>query len=67
MTHREKILGIGRVFLMRGQPIPADVLAKADALGLSLADFDEPTFTHANLEGDDNYGTEAEETVIHDT
>ena len=67
MTIREKILGIGRVYIMRGQPIPADVLAQADALGLSLADFDEPTFTHANLEGDDNYGTEETKADLYDT
>ena len=45
MHLREKVLGLARLHLMRGEPIPADLLAEADSLGLLLSAFDQPTNT----------------------
>jgi len=42
MNPREKLLGMGKLFLMRGQPIPLHILAEAEEYGLSLSDFGEP-------------------------
>ena len=42
---------MGRLYLLRGEPIPADLLARAEAEGLYLEDFGEPTFT-VNDEGE---------------
>ena len=66
MTIREKLLGMGRYYTDRGLPVPVDLLAEADKYGLSLADFDQPTLTHDDLQGDDNYGASIKETDIHD-
>jgi hypothetical protein len=65
MHPRERILEMGKLCLERGEPIPLDLLAEASELGLSLSDFDEPTFTETQ-EGDDNYGINIKETDIHD-
>ena len=46
MNPREMLLGIGKLYLQRGDPIPIDILAKADELGLSIEDFGEPTIPH---------------------
>ena len=58
MNPREKVLGMGNLYVRRGQPIPLDVLAEADRLGLSLTDFDQPqTITdndNANRQEGDN-------------
>lgn len=43
MNQREKLLGLGKLYLSRGEPIPLDLLAQADSLGLSIEDFGEPT------------------------
>ena len=60
MHPREKILGIGKLYLMRGEPIPLDVLAEADKLGLSLDDFGEPVTKHPDQEGVYLYGSDEE-------
>jgi len=54
MNPREKLLGIGKLYLMRGEPIPIDILVQADELGLSVEDFGEPTYPPEDLaiEGD---------------
>jgi len=55
MHPHERLLGMARLLQMRGEPIPLDMLAEADRLGLSLQLFDEPSTTQndANLqEGD---------------
>lgn len=43
MDPRERLLGMGKVYLKRGEPIPLDLLAEADALGLSLEEFGLPS------------------------
>lgn len=45
MHLREKVLGLARLHLRRGQPIPADLLAEADSLGLLLTALDQPANT----------------------
>ena len=45
---------------MRGEPIPLDVLAEADKLGLSIADFGEPVSKHPDQEGVYIYGSDEE-------
>jgi hypothetical protein len=55
MHPRERLLGMARLLQIRGEPIPLDMLAEAERLGLSLQLFDEPTTSQndANLqEGD---------------
>lgn len=42
MDPRERLLGIGKLYLKRGEPIPIDLLAEADELGLSMSDFGLP-------------------------
>lgn len=43
MHLRERVLGLARLHLMRGEPIPADLLAEADSLGILLSELDQPT------------------------
>lgn len=63
MHPREKLLGIGKMYLARGQPIPSDILAKAIELGLSIEDFGEPSLLNVKMseEGDNIYGTDKED------
>lgn len=42
MNPREKLLGMAKALQKRGKPIPLDMLAQADELGLSLSRFQEP-------------------------
>ena len=42
MDPRERLLGMGKMYLKRGEPIPLDLLAEADELGLSLIEFGLP-------------------------
>ena len=42
MDPREQLLGIGKLYLERGDPIPLDLLVKAEELGLSLVEFGLP-------------------------
>tara|TARA_B100001057_G_scaffold35947_1_gene32524 strand:+ start:6870 stop:7079 length:210 start_codon:yes stop_codon:yes gene_type:complete len=60
---REYLLGRAKLLQQRGQPIPLDMLAEADRLGLSLELFNEPVEPpeedNANFqEGDILNGTE---------
>ena len=64
MHPRERLLGIGKLYLSRGEPIPLDLLAEADSLGLSLLDFDQPHFPEIDHEGDYAHGINEED--IHD-
>ena len=64
MDPRERILGIGKLHVLRGEPIPLDVLAEADRLGLCLTDFDQPTIPLTDHEGDLLHGSNEED--IHD-
>ena len=52
MNQREKLLGLGKLYLSRGEPIPLDLLAQADSLGLSIEDFGEPVVTTYEHEGE---------------
>jgi len=56
MNPIEKLLGMGKLFLMRGQPIPAHILAEAEEHGLCLSDFGEP-INQVNDEGEIIDGT----------
>ncbi len=48
MDPRERLLGIGKLYLKRGQPIPLDLLVEAEELGLSLVEFGLPTTNNNN-------------------
>lgn len=56
MNPRVKLLGMAKLLQLRGLPIPLDMLAQADELGLSLARFDQPQ-QHLDHEGEDIHGT----------
>jgi hypothetical protein len=51
MNPREKLLGMGRLYLLRGEPVPLDILTAAEAEGLSIEDFGEPV-NQVNDEGE---------------
>jgi hypothetical protein len=59
----ERLLGLAQLYRQRGDPIPLDLLAQADQLGLSLELLGEPVFT-ATTQGDDNHHGNEEETYI---
>jgi hypothetical protein len=48
MDPKERLLNVAAIYRQRGDPIPLDVLAEADQLGLSLEEFDEPS-TYNNI------------------
>ena len=58
MDPRERLLGMGKRYVERGEPIPTTLLAEAEALGLSLAEFGLPT----NAVDDDGDTTDEKET-----
>lgn len=60
MNPREKILGMGKLYLMRGEPIPLDLLAEAERLGLSLIMFEQPLLKNPEKEGEYFYVSEDE-------
>lgn len=43
MHLRERVLGLARLHRLRGEPVPADLLAEADSLGILLSELDQPT------------------------
>ena len=43
MHLREHVLGLARLHTLRGEPVPADLLAQADSLGILLSELDQPT------------------------
>lgn len=51
MNQREKVLGMGNLYIELGLPVPMDILVEAERLGLSLHDFDQPTI-NLTEEGD---------------
>ena len=53
MNPRERLLGMGKLYLKRGEPIPLDILVEAESYGLMLEDFGEPT-NPENEEGEKN-------------
>jgi hypothetical protein len=61
MTSREWLLGLARLHQQRGEPIPVDMLAEADRLGLSLTLFDQPNNAQLH-QGEFDNGTNKEET-----
>ena len=61
MTSREWLLGLARLHQQRGEPIPVDMLAEADRLGLSLTLFDQPKNAQLH-QGEFDNGTITEET-----
>lgn len=54
MDPRERLLGMGKLYLMRGEPIPIDLLARAEELGLSLVEFGLPENYNTDQGDDDN-------------
>jgi|DEB0MinimDraft_10_1074344.scaffolds.fasta_scaffold150049_2 hypothetical protein len=52
LNPREKLLGMGKRFLERGEPIPIDLLAEAERYGLLLEDFGEPRNYIFNNQGE---------------
>ena len=45
MHPRERVLEQARLCQLRGQPVPVDLLAEADALGISLTQMGQPHTT----------------------
>lgn len=43
MHLREHVLGLARLHQLRGEPVPLDLLAAADSLGILLSELDQPT------------------------
>jgi len=43
MHLRERVLGLARRHLNKGEPIPADLLAQADSLGILLSELEQST------------------------
>ena len=60
MDPRERLLGIGKLYLERGEPIPITLLAEAEALGLSISEFGEPTNSTSSDEGDNHHAKSEE-------
>lgn len=56
----EELLGLAQIYRQRGDPIPLDLLAQADQLGLSLEYLGEPTFK-ATEKGDYSHNGKHEE------
>ena len=54
MDPRERILGMGKLYLKRGQPIPLDLLVEAEEMGLSLTEFGLPEYYNTTEEGVDD-------------
>jgi len=48
-------LGIGKLYLKRGEPIPVDLLAEAEAMGLTLSEFGLPEHNETDDEGDNHH------------
>lgn len=61
MSSHEWLLGLARLYQQRGDPIPIDVLAEADKLGLSLTLFDQPKNANEH-QGEFDNGNDQEET-----
>lgn len=53
MDPRERLLGMGKLYLQRGQPIPLDLLAEAEELGLHLTEFGLPSNEPLDDEGEE--------------
>jgi len=54
MDPRERLLGMGKLYLKRGEPIPLTLLSEADELGLSLSDFGLPANYNTTEEGEND-------------
>ncbi len=52
MNPRERWLGMGKLYLEQGKPIPLDILVDAETYGLLLGDFGEPTIQIDTEEGE---------------
>lgn len=50
MHPRERVLEQARLCQLRGQPVPVDLLAKADALGISMAHMGQPKTVDTNAD-----------------
>ena len=66
MNPRERIAGMARLYLSRGEPIPLTLLAEADELGLNLADFDQPKPQLPEEEGETKDGSNSQKTILYD-
>ena len=61
MTSREMLLGLARLYQERGEPIPVDMMAEADRLGLALTLFGQPNSNANSHQGDKDNGTSEED------
>lgn len=52
MNPRERLLGMGKLYLAQDKPIPLDILVEAEQYGLLLEDFGEPITTIPDQQGD---------------
>lgn len=52
MHPREEILGLAAMYRERGEPYPVDLLARAEALGIYLTEFDRPSIKTKQKKGD---------------
>ena len=64
MHPREKVLGKAKWFRLKKQPVPLDLLAEADKLGLSLEILGENTnLIHLKEDGEFEYVNETEDDI----
>ena len=56
MHPRERVLGMARFYKERGQPIPLDLIAEADELGLIISELEQPIVETQDHEGDNKHG-----------
>lgn len=52
MDPRERLLGLGKLYLERGEPIPLTLLVEAEEMGLSLTEFGQPKTLNKEEEGE---------------
>lgn len=52
MNPRERLLGMGKLYLIQGKPIPLDILVEAENYGLLLEDFGEPIIQNDTEQGE---------------
>jgi len=55
MTEREKVLQLAFILMKHGEPLPIDLLARAEQLGLEVDKLDDPQITPITFEEGDYY------------
>ena len=54
MHPKERVLNLVSLYRQKGEPIPLDLLAQADELGLSVEELDEPITNNPDIDEGDN-------------